>query len=74
MDILLILSLSVMISRLMYGSQSDTDKANPRERVVDKLAKLVLREGAFGIIIAFVLFVIIIGLPFKWFGMNSSAV
>ena len=54
-----------MISRLMYGSQSDTDKANPRERVVDKLAKLVLREGAFGIIIAFVLFVIIIGLPFK---------
>ena len=63
-----------MISRLMYGSQSDTDKANPRERVVDKLAKLVLREGAFGIIIAFVLFVIIIGLPFKWFGMNSSAV
>lgn len=65
MDILLILSLSVMISRLMYGSQSDTDKANPRERVVDKLAKLVLREGAFGIIIAFVLFVIIIGLPFK---------
>jgi hypothetical protein len=65
MDILLILSLSVMISRLMYGSQSDTDKANPRERVVDKLAKLVLREGAFGIIIAFVLFVIITGLPFK---------
>ena len=65
MDILLILSLSVMISRLMYGSQSDTDKANPRERVVDKLAKLVLREGAFGIIIAFVLLVIIIGLPFK---------
>lgn len=65
MEILLILSLSVMISRLMYGSQSDTDKANPRERVVDKLAKLVLREGAFGIIIAFVLFVIITGLPFK---------
>lgn len=65
MEILLILSLSVMISRIMYGSQSDTDKANPRERVVDKLAKLVLREGAFGIIIAFVLFVIITGLPFK---------
>ena len=65
MEILLILSLSVMISRLMYGSQSDTDEADPRERVVDRLVKTVLREGAFGIIIAFVLFVIIIGLPFK---------
>ena len=68
MEILLILSLSVMISRLMYGSQSDTDKldnVDPREMVVDRLVKMVLREGAFGIIIAFVLFVIIIGLPFK---------
>ena len=65
MDILLILSLSVMLSSLMYGSQQDTDKADPRERVVDRLVKTVLREGAFGIIIAFVLFVIIIGLPFK---------
>lgn len=65
MEILLILSLSVMISRLMYGSQRDTDKADPRERVADKLVKKVLREGAFGMIIAFVLFVIIIGLPFK---------
>ena len=65
MGILLILSLSVVISRLMYGSQSDTDEVALRERVVDKLDKMVLREGAFGIIIAFVLFVIIIGLPFK---------
>lgn len=65
MEILLILSLSVMISGIMYGSQSDTDEVAPRERVVDKLAKTVLREGAFGIIIAFVLFVIITGLPFK---------
>ena len=65
MEILLILSLSVMISRLMYGSQSDIDEVAPRERVVDKLVKTVLREGAFGMIIAFVLFVIIIGLPFK---------
>ena len=65
MEILLMLSLSVMISRLMYVSQSDTGEVAPRERVVDKLAKLVLREGAFGMIIAFVLFVIIIGLPFK---------
>lgn len=65
MEILLILSLSVMLSSLMYGSQRDTDKADPRERVVDKLVKTVLREGAFGIIIAFVLFVIITGLPFK---------
>ena len=62
MEILLILSLSVMISRLMYGSQSDTDEVDPRERVVDKSAKMVLREGASGIIIAFV---IVIGLPFK---------
>lgn len=45
MEILLILSLSVMISRLMYVSQSDTSEVAPRERVVDKLAKLVLREG-----------------------------
>ena len=65
MEILLILSLSVMISRLMYGSQSDTDEVAPREKVVDKLTKMVLREGAFGMIIVFVLFVIIIGLPFK---------
>lgn len=65
MEILLILSLSVMLSSLMYGSQKDTDKVAPSERVVDKLAKTVLREGAFGIIIAFVLFVIITGLPFK---------
>lgn len=65
MEILLILSLSVMISRLMYGSQSDTEEVAPRERVVDKIAEMVLREGAFGIIIAFVLFVIITGLPFK---------
>lgn len=62
MEILLILSLSVMLSSLIYGSQRDTDGVAPRERVVDKL---VLRERAFGIIIAFVLFVIIIGLPFK---------
>ena len=65
MDILLILSLSVMLSSLMYGSQKDTDKADPREMVADKLGEMVLREGAFGIIIAFVLFVIITGLPFK---------
>lgn len=69
MEILLILSLSVMLSSLMYGSQRDTDEVAPRERVVDKLDKTVLREGAFNIIIAFVLFVIIIiiitGLPFK---------
>ena len=65
MEILLVLSLSVMLSSLMYRSQKDTDKADPRERVVDKLVKTVLREGAFGIIIAFVLFVIITGLPFK---------
>lgn len=65
MEILLILSLSVMLSSLMYRSQKDTDKVAPRERVVDKIAKTVLREGAFGIIIAFVLFVIITGLPFK---------
>lgn len=65
MEILLVLSLSVMLSSLMYGNQKDTDKVAPRERVVDKLAKTVLREGAFGIIIAFVLFVIITGLPFK---------
>lgn len=65
MEILLILSLSVMISGLMYGSKSDTDEVDPRERFVDKLAKTVLREGAFRIIIAFVLFVIITGLPFK---------
>lgn len=65
MDILLILSLSVMLSSLMYGSQKDTDKADLRERVVDRLVKTVLREGAFGMIIAFVLFVIITGLPFK---------
>lgn len=62
MEILLILSLSVMLSSLIYGSQRDTVGVAPRERVVDKL---VLREGAFGIIIAFVLFVIIIGLPIK---------
>ena len=49
----------------MYVSQSDTGEVAPRERVVDKLAKLVLREWAFGMIIAFVLFVIITGLPFK---------
>ena len=65
MEILLILSLSVMLSSLMYGSQKDTDKADPRERVADKLGEMVLREGAFGMIVAFVLFVIIIGLPFK---------
>ena len=65
MEILLVLSLSVMLSSLMYGSQKDTDKVAPRERVVDKLAEMVLREGAFGIIIALVLFVIITGLPFK---------
>lgn len=65
MEILLILSISVMLSSLMYGGQKDTDKVDPRERVADKLVKAVLREGAFGIIIAFVLFVIIIGLPFK---------
>ena len=65
MEILLVLSLSVMLSSLMYGSQSDTGEVAPRERVADKLGEMVLREGAFGIIIAFVLFVIIIGLPFK---------
>ena len=65
MEILLILTLSEMIRRILYGRQSDTDEVAPRERVVDKLAKMVLREGAFGMIIAFVLFVIIIGLPFK---------
>lgn len=65
MEILLILSLSVMLSSLIYGSQSDTDEVDPRERVADKLVKTVLREGAFGMIIAFVLFVIITGLPFK---------
>ena len=65
MEILLILSLSVMLSSLIYGSQRDTVGVAPRERVVDKLAKMGLREGAFGIIIAFVLFVIIIGLPIK---------
>lgn len=65
MEILLLISISVMLSNLMLGSQRDTDKVAPRERFVDKLAKTVLREGAFRIIIAFVLFVIIIGLPFK---------
>lgn len=65
MEILLILSSAVMLSSILYGGQKDTDKADPRERVADKLVKTVLREGAFGIIIAFVLFVIITGLPFK---------
>lgn len=68
MEILLILSLSVMLSRLMYGSQSDTGEVAPRERVVDKLAKMPVRERSFAIakiMIAVLAFVALIILVFK---------
>lgn len=67
MEILLILSFAVLLSSLAYDSQKTVnkiDKVAPRERVIDKLANVVLREGAFKIIIALILFIAIIGLLF----------
>ena len=61
MEILLILSLSVMLSSLMYGSQRDTDKAPNTPKILTR----VMSFGIAKIIVALILFVIVIGLPFK---------
>ena len=61
MEILLVLSLSVMLSSLMYGSQQNTDKALNTPKILTR----VMSFGIAKIIVALILFIIVIGLPFK---------
>lgn len=61
MEILLIVSISVMLSSLMYRSQKDTDK----EPNTPKILTRVMSFGIAKIIVALILFIIVIGLPFK---------
>ena len=61
MEILLVLSLSVVLSSFLHGSQKDTDKAPNTPKILTR----VMSFGIAKIIVALILFIIVIVLPFK---------
>lgn len=61
MEILLVLSLSVILSSFLHGSQKDMDNAPDTPKILTR----VMSFGIAKIIVALILFIIVIGLPFK---------